>query len=161
MPIQQVIHGDDHEIGVWPTRKYDRPADQPAHIAAADRIPRRPRTRRQWPTWQASRSRAGRLASTLAARAFSAGSCFRGCGFFCSDRQRNQVIPKTGVRAGMRSNLKPHRPNRRGGDVSAEPGVPSYTIRPFCPTSADGLRVRINQWRRGFGLGNCRRCAAG
>ena len=31
----------------------------------------------------------------------------------------------------MRSNLKPHRPNRRGGDVSAEPGVPSYTIRPF------------------------------
>jgi hypothetical protein len=34
--IQQVIHGDDHEIGVWPTRKYDRPAEQPAYIAAAD-----------------------------------------------------------------------------------------------------------------------------
>jgi uncharacterized protein (DUF924 family) len=33
-----------------------------------------------------------------------------------------------------------HRAPRQGYD---EPGFPSYTIRPFCPTSADGLQYEI------------------
>ena len=43
----------------------------------------------------------------------------------------------------MRSNLKPHRPNRRGGDVSAEPGVPSTII----PLGADKGALRLTSAR--------------